>query len=213
LKNFSVHAGQTADRRRCEELPERMFAFHPSVSVEPILDATYNAGRSWKGSARHVVSMYMDPRHTPEIVGDDRVMDGVASGSFATVVCGPPHVGPQVRDRSRKRFDVDFGAMMVCGEEQGWSPSHLHPPFLAQARRVLKPKGLLLTRITDMVNCHRSQWAHCDFMRMADEVGFTVCDLIVKVRKGPMMSKKPANMCMSTEVPMMASPTTMPRLG
>jgi len=167
-----------------------MFAFHPSISVEPILDATYNAGRFWKGSTRHVLSMDMDPRHKPDIVGDNRVMDGVASGSFATVVYDQPHVGPQARDKSRKRFDVDFGATMVCGKEQGWSLSYLYPPFLAQARRVLKPRGLLLAKITDMVNCHLSQWAHCDFMRMADEAGFTVCDLIVKVRKGPMMSNR-----------------------
>lgn len=44
--------------------------------------------------------------------------------------------------------------------------------------------------ITDMVNCHRSQWPHCDFMHMAEEAGFTVCDLIVKVRTGPMVSTK-----------------------
>ena len=55
---------------------------------------------------------------------------------------------------------------------------------------MLKPKGLLLAKITDMVNCHRSQWAHCDFMRMAAEARFTVCDLIVKVRTGPMVSTK-----------------------
>ena len=55
---------------------------------------------------------------------------------------------------------------------------------------MLKPSGLLLAKITDMVNNHRSKWAHSDFMRMADEAGFTVCDLIVKVRNGPMVSTK-----------------------
>ena len=49
---------------------------------------------------------------------------------------------------------------------------------------------LRLAKITDMVNSHRSRWAHCDFMRMAEEAGFTVCDLIVKIRNGPMMSNK-----------------------
>jgi hypothetical protein len=61
---------------------------------------------------------------------------------------------------------------------------------LQQAKRVLKPGGLLLAKITDMVNNHRSKWAHCDFMRMAEEAGFTVCDLIIKVRVGPMVSTK-----------------------
>lgn len=79
---------------------------------------------------------------------------------------------------------------MVCGKEQGWTLSYLYPPFLQQALRVLKPEGLLLAKITDMVNNHRSRWAHCDFMRMAEEAGFTVCDMIIKVRNGPMMSTK-----------------------
>ena len=41
-----------------------------------------------------------------------------------------------------------------------------------------------------MVNNHKSKWPHCDFMRMAEEAGFTVCDLIVKIRNGPMVSTK-----------------------
>ena len=134
--------------------------------------------------------MDIDSRHKPKIVGDNRVMKGVPSAHFGTVVFDPPHVGPQGRDKSVKRFDVDFGATMECGKEHGWTLSYLYPPFLQQAKRVLKPEGLLLAKITDMVNSHKSRWAHCDFMRMAEEAGFTVCDLIVKIRCGPMMSNK-----------------------
>jgi hypothetical protein len=117
-------------------------------------------------------------------------MHGVRSATFGTVVYDPPHVGPQGRDKSVKRFDVDFGATVECGKQQNWTLSYLYPPFLRQAKRVLKPEGLLLAKITDIVNNHRSKWAHCDFMRMAEEAGFTVCDLIIKVRTGPMMSNK-----------------------
>lgn len=172
------------------DLLEAIFDFYPVIPVEPILDATYNAGRFWKGSERSVTSMDIDPRHKPMIVGDNRVMKGVKSASYGVVVYDPPHVGPQGRDKSSKRFDVDFGATMECGPEQNWSLSYLYPDFLKQAKRVLKPDGLLLAKITDMVNNHRQKWAHCDFMRMAEEAGFTVCDLIVKIRKGPMVSTK-----------------------
>ena len=171
-------------------LLERMFAFYPSIEVEPILDATYNVGRFWRGSQRQVVSMDIDPQHKPMIVGDNRVMDGVPDAHYGVVVYDPPHVGPQGRDKSSKRFDIDFGATMPCGAEHGWTLSYLYPPFLEQAKRVLKPNGLLLAKITDMVNNHRSRWAHVDFMTMAEAAGFTVCDLIVKVRNGPMMSNK-----------------------
>ena len=172
------------------ELLEAMLRFYPSINPEPILDATHNAGRFWKGSARKVVSMDIDPQHRPDIVGDNREMKGVPDNEYGVVVFDPPHVGPQGRDKSVKRFDVDFGATMECGKEHGWTLSYLYPPFLAQARRVLKPGGLVLAKITDMVNSHKSRWAHCDFMRMAEEAGFTVCDLIVKVRAGPMVSAK-----------------------
>jgi ParB family transcriptional regulator, chromosome partitioning protein len=171
-------------------LLEAMLSFYPTINPEPILDATYNTGRFWKGSARDVWSMDIDPRHKPRIVADNRTMEGVPSATFGAVVYDPPHVGPQGRDKSVKRFDVDFGATIECGKQHGWSLSYLYPPFLQQARRVLKPDGLLLAKITDMVNSHKSRWAHCDFMRMAEQAGFTVCDLIIKIRRGPMRSNK-----------------------
>jgi hypothetical protein len=180
----SVWEGTDAD------LMESIFKFYPNIPVEPILDSTYNAGRMWKGSKRKVVSMDINPQYKPMIVGDNRKMKGVPSSHYGVVVFDPPHVGPQGRDKSRKRFDVDFGATMKCGKDQDWSLSYLYPDFLTQAKRVLKPNGLLLAKITDMVNCHKSKWPHCDFMRMAEEAGFTVCDLIVKIRKGPMVSTK-----------------------
>ena len=183
------------------ELLETMLTFYPSIDPEPVLDATHNAGRFWGKSTRNVWSMDIDPQHKTRIVADNREMVGlntktgqrdyrVPSNKFGTVVYDPPHVGPQGRDKSVKRFDVDFGATIACGKQHGWSLSYLYPPFLKQAQRVLKPEGLLLAKITDMVNSHRSKWAHCDFMRMAEEAGFTVCDLIVKVRTGPMQSTK-----------------------
>ena len=172
------------------DLLESMFAFYASIPVEPILDATYNTGRFWKGSKRNVVSMDIDPQHKPMIVGDNRVMAGVKDASYGVVVYDPPHVGPQGRDKSKKRFDVDFGATVECGSDQNWNLSYLYPDFLKQAKRVLKPDGLLLAKITDIVNNHESKWAHLDFMTMARDAGFTVCDLIIKVRKGPMVSTK-----------------------
>lgn len=171
------------------DLLAEMLAFYPAIDTDPILDATYNTGRIWNGSGRTVVAMDIDPRYDVDVVADNRQMP-LADESFGVVVYDPPHVGPQGRDKSTKRFDVDFGATVACGKEHGWTLSYLYPPFLAEAMRVLKPEGLLLAKITDMVNCHRSRWAHCDFMRMADEAGFTVCDLIVKVRNGPMVSTR-----------------------
>lgn len=172
------------------ELLDEMLDFYPVIEPSPILDATHNTGRMWRGTAHEVVSMDIDPRCRPDILADNREMPGVGDDSFAVVVYDPPHVGPQGRDKSAKRFDVDFGATVPCGKEHGWSVSYLYPPFLTQAKRVLKPDGLLLAKITDIVNNHRQRWVHCDFIAMAEAAGFVVCDLIVKVRSGPMKSTK-----------------------
>ncbi|MGA8027038.1 MAG: hypothetical protein WB992_07820 [Bryobacteraceae bacterium] len=155
------------------DLLEAMFDFYAVIPPEPILDSTYNAGRFWRSSTRDVVSMDIDPQYNTAIVGDNRQMKGVPSSHFGVVVYDPPHVGPQGRDKSKKRFDVDFGATVECGREHDWNLSYLYPPFLKQAKRVLKPDGLLLAKITDMVNNHKSKWPHCDFMRMAEQAGFT----------------------------------------
>lgn len=56
------------------ELLEAMLNFYPSINPEPILDATYNAGRFWVGSKRNVWSMDIDPNHKPMIVADNREM-------------------------------------------------------------------------------------------------------------------------------------------
>jgi hypothetical protein len=123
------------------DLLEAMSGFYATVPPEPVLDATHNAGRFWKASTRRVVSMDIDPQYKPTIVGDNRKMKGVPSAKFGVVVYDPPHVGPQGRDKSKKRFDVDFGATVECGKEQDWNLSYLYPPFLKQAKRVLKPDG------------------------------------------------------------------------
>ncbi len=99
------------------ELLEQMLCFYPSIPPEPILDATFNRGRMWKCSSRHVVSMDIDPKFKPMIIGDNRKMEGVPDNAFGVVVYDPPHVGPQGRDKSRKKFDEDFGATVECGKE------------------------------------------------------------------------------------------------
>src|SRR3990172_4924669 len=68
------------------DLLEAMFKFYATIPPEPILDATYNAGRFWKDSNRRVVSMDIDPQYKPIIVGDNRKLTGVPSATFGAVL-------------------------------------------------------------------------------------------------------------------------------
>ena len=181
-------------------LIETMLNFYPRSDPEPILDCTHNVGRFWRGSQREVTRMDHDPRFTLDIVGDFRLMAGVElrtgqpivipDASYSTIVFDPPHIGPQGRDKSNRRWEVEYGAHVECGKEQNWNMSYLYPPFLMQAHRVLRREGLVLAKIADQVNNHEAKWPHVDFMNDARTVGFTVCDLIVKVRTNPLRSSR-----------------------
>ena len=165
------------------ELLERMLDFYPHVAPKKILDATVNAGRFWVGSTRNVIGMDIDPRHEPDVVGDHTDMP-FGNESFDVVVYDPPHIPNQGKDRS-KDFNERFGLVLKSSLDEGYNFSHLYPPFCKEAYRVLRRNGILFCKIADYVHGHRFQWAHVEFINAAIAIGFTACDCIVKVRKGP----------------------------
>jgi hypothetical protein len=170
------------------ELIERMLAFYPRQTPTRILDATVNAGRFWRGSNRPVTGLDLDRRHRPSVVGDNTAMP-FRDSAFDVVVYDPPHVPNQGRDR-RKDFNTRFGLVLKAGARLGYNFSHLYPPFAVEAYRVLVPEGILLCKVADYVHGHRFQWAHIEVVNAAVAVGFTACDCIVKVRKGPIVSPR-----------------------
>jgi len=104
--------------------------------------------------------------------------------AFDVVVYDPPHIPNQGKDRL-KDFNLRFGLGLKSPKEQGYNFTHLYPPFVQEAYRVLLPEGILLCKITDYIHHHRYQWAHVELINAAREVGFKACDCIIKVRKGP----------------------------
>jgi SAM-dependent methyltransferase len=170
------------------ELLEKMLGFYPRRRPRRILDATVNSGRFWRGSKRKVVGLDIDPKFKPDVVGDNRDMP-FKDGSFDVIVYDPPHVPNQGKD-NQKDFNRRFGLVIKSPASHGYNFNHLYPPFVAEAHRVLKPEGILFCKIADYVHGHRFQWAHIELVRAAEEVGFTACDCIVKVRKGPIVSPR-----------------------
>jgi SAM-dependent methyltransferase len=170
------------------ELLERMLDFYPRKKPNLILDATVNAGRFWRGSKRKVVGIDINPKVHPTIVADNRQMP-FKDACFDVVVYDPPHVPNQGKDR-QKDFNTRFGLVLKSPAKNGYNFSHLYPPFVAEAYRVLRPEGVLLCKIADYIHGHRFQWAHVELIKAAAAVGFTACDCIVKVRKGPIVDPR-----------------------
>lgn len=170
------------------ELIERLLNFYPRKRPRKILDATVNGGRFWRGSKRHVIGMDIDRRHRPGVVADNTSMP-LRDGSLDVVVYDPPHVPNQGRD-NKKDFGARFGLVLRSPKENNYTFTHTFPPFVRESYRVLKDEGILLCKITDYVHHHRYQWAHIELISAAREVGFTPCDCIVKIRKGPIIDPK-----------------------
>lgn len=170
------------------ELLGKMLKFYPRKTPSKILDATVNRGRFWKGSTWPVTGMDIDPRYKPDVVGDNTDMP-FDDASFDVVVYDPPHIPNQGKDK-KKDFQIRFGLVISSSKENGYTFSHTFPPFLKEAYRVLNEEGVLFSKITDYVHHHRYQWAHIDLITAARAVGFTPCDCIIKIRKGPIIDPK-----------------------
>lgn len=178
----SVWFGTDAD------LLEAMLDFYPRKKPKAILDATVNGRRFWKDSKRKIVGMDIDPQHKPDVLADNRRMP-FRNRCFDVVVYDPPHVPNQGKDKS-KDFNSRFGLVLKSSSANGYNFSHLYPPFVAEAYRVLRPEGVLLCKIADYIHNHRFQWAHIELIKAATAVGFIACDCIVKIRQGPIVSPR-----------------------
>ena len=170
------------------ELLEKLLRFYPRKRPRDILDATINGGRFWRNSKRKVVGLDIDPKHRPTVVADNTVMP-FRDAAFDVVVYDPPHIPNQGRDQS-KDFSRRFGLGERSAKEHGYTFTHTYPPFMREAYRVLRDEGVLLAKIADYVHNHRYQWAHIELIKAGRDVGFTACDCVVKVRKGPIIDPK-----------------------
>jgi hypothetical protein len=131
------------------ELLEMILDFYPRRPPERILDATVNVGRFWVGSSRPVIGMDINPMYEPDVIGDHTDMP-FEDNSFDVVVYDPPHIPNQGRDRSRD-FNTRFGLGDKSPSQNGYNFSHLYPPFMTEAYRVLESEGILLCKITDYI--------------------------------------------------------------
>lgn len=165
------------------ELLEKMLGFYPKKEPKAILDATVNQARFWRGTRRTVIGIDIDPKVAPDLVADNCHMPWKDS-SFDVIVYDPPHIPNQGKDRS-KDFNDRFGLVIKSLADNGYNLTHTFRPFLQEAFRVLRKEGVLFCKIADYVHGHRFQWAHVELINAASEIGFTACDCIVKIRKGP----------------------------
>ena len=170
------------------ELLEAMLDFYTNTAPGRILDATVNTRRFWSKSKRQVLGPDINPRVRPDILADNSALP-FRDAVIDVIVYDPPHT-PDQGKHSTKDFHDRFGLTLKSNPDTGHNISTMFLPFMQEARRVLKPNGLLLCKIIDYVHNHRTQWAHLHLIQTGDDAGLTPCDCIIKIRRGPIIDPR-----------------------
>jgi SAM-dependent methyltransferase len=155
-----------------------MLAFY-AHGAQRIVDVCCNERRMWKGSAAapKVVGYDVDPAMNPDVVADWSALPD-ADGTVDVLIYDPPHLPVAAASpKSDQRFAASFGLGRSVKAD---NVSSLHAPFLAEAKRVLRPDGLVFAKIKDYIHNHRYQWNLHLFNAEVYAAGLTPCDLIVK---------------------------------
>lgn len=159
-------------------LLDAMLAFY-APSAERIVDVCCNTRKMWNGaeSAARVVGYDVDPAMTPDVLACWSELPDAAA-SVDVLVYDPPHLPvAAASEKSMQRFAADYGlGRSVKGDNIGL----MHAPFLSEAKRVLRPDGLVFAKIKDYIHNHKYQWNLELFNAAVRAVGMTPCDLIIK---------------------------------
>jgi hypothetical protein len=157
---------------------------------EPIiLDASWGGGRIWHGCPYQPTTR-LDQRPLPgvDVVGDwNQLGDLFDPGQFQMVVWDPPHQTNGGQNAlASKRWAHKYGTDIYRAEDI----TSLYPGFLSAARQVLQPVGTLLCKLADQAHAGVQHLQAVDFVVAARAAGWTVCEMVPKLRRpGPMDPK------------------------
>lgn len=152
-----------------------------AVDNPAILDATHNRGVMWKGLPYNVTSNDVDPQFGTDHNYDCRDMHGIADGSFDVVAFDPPHLPAASASVGSSGIErLAYGLTEHGDYRQGNDVSPLFDPFLIEAARVLRPGGIVICKIADLVHNHLYRWQHVDFINAAQRLGMNPCDVVIK---------------------------------
>jgi len=157
-----------------------LLTLHASSANPVILDTTFGYGSMWKGMpAQWQPVERLDRRPLPGVtkIGDFRKMPRAWTNKYDVVVFDPPH---RTESGKTSLFADRYG---LLDESVAHAPdiSHLFAPFLRQANRVLRPNGIILAKLIDVVHRGVMHWQIKDFLVAVDNMpGLVACDRQIK---------------------------------
>lgn len=141
-----------------------------------ILDSTWGLGNFWNAQQKkqwRIIGLDEDPAKRAELLANNWNIP-IKNESLNVLIFDPPHVS---HDWSEFRSAGRYGFAKGKG-----SIGYLFQPFLLEARRTLKPNGIVIAKIADQVHSAKKWWQANEFMNVARWNEFSVCDQIIKIR-------------------------------
>lgn len=166
-----------------KDLLEWLIPFSCRREPSQILDPTFGRGRFWVNSKYLPILAKSDlnPVNCMVEKADFRKLP-CRDGLYDCIVWDPPHISESGKD-GLIAHRCGFGD---AGEE---NISDLFEPALKEFKRVLVDDGVVLVKIADQVHRCRQQLQHVDLINKCHDLGLTVCDLYIKVRKSAVQGK------------------------
>jgi hypothetical protein len=180
---------ETVSHGKDSEIVAILLSLH-AVSDPLILDCTYNSGKMWRRSEYKPIRMDINSVFELDVVADFTAMP-FADTSFDVIVFDPPFLPTHAASaKSSKIWELQYGITANIPLRGGDNVCPMFKPFLLEARRVLKPEGIVIAKIGDLVHNHRQQFQGVEFINCTREVGLCPCDLLIKVRTSNLNSSK-----------------------
>jgi hypothetical protein len=148
------------------------------------LDPTYSTGKFYGekvGIPKPVLCFDINPQHKECLQGDARSLP-IDTGSIESVMFDPPFIGASRKDGKPGIIKTRFSYYKNIPEL--WK---FYNEALIEIYRILSPRGILVFKCQDSVECSKQWWSHVAIHNMALELGFIAEDLFILVAKSRLM--------------------------
>lgn len=138
------------------------------------LDCTYSKGVFWKGLKPPRCKSDLYPQYEDVMRIDTTKMDGIEDETYESIVFDPPFLFRGRKAPNNDKLSNRFSYFKSYAELM-----EMYKQSLNQFMRVLKVGGYLLFKCQDMSE-HRFYCTHNDIINYANEIGFTLRDIVIK---------------------------------
>ena len=159
----------------CDIFPDVLSMY--AKQGDTIADVTYGTGKFWKN---------IDQSHYKILKSD--IVNGIdfrklpySNDAVDMVVLDPPYIyNPKktVKSSISNTYNINLTDDLRTNEDV----MNLYEEGIIEAKRVLKPKGVLVLKCQDIIQSNRQNWNHIEIYNIATVNGFYGEDLFVLVQ-------------------------------